>query len=193
MTEANEPAPARREPSGVHLVGLLLAAVAALLLLLALTALNWLSSGGLTTSGKPDSSFTGIRSLLRVAATTHTVQPRFVAHQYFTWGAWVLLAIAVVAAALGNVLGAAGRNGRAAGLVAIVFGLVGVGATFAAVDLLSGVHGTQVPAYSDYIKHVGPAFFCAVAGFLVTAFAGAAAARRPAIPAPEDQPVDAAS
>lgn len=177
----------------MHLLGLLLAAVAAMLLLLALTALNWLSSGGLTTSGKADSSFTGIRSLLRLAAATKTVYPRFVAHQYFTWGAWVLFAIAVVAAALGNVLGAGGRNGRAAGVVAIVFGLLGVAATFAGVDLIGGVHGTQVPAYSDYIKHVGPAFFCAVAGFLVAAFAGAAAARRPPAPAPESQSVDAAS
>lgn len=199
MTQAQDPvdAPAeepavpapRPAPPGVNLIGLLLAGVAAVLLVLALTNLDWLSSGGLTTAGKSDSTFSGLRSLLRLAEASGQAYPRFVAHQYFTWGAWVLLAVTVAAAALGNVLGAAGRNGRPYGLVALVVGIAGVALTFVAIDLIGGKRGVQVPAYSDYIGHVGAAFFCAVAGFLVAAFAGAAAARRPlarAVPARAD-------
>ncbi|WP_375489912.1 hypothetical protein [uncultured Jatrophihabitans sp.] len=203
MTQAEDPVDAPAEdhtaptprpgPSGVNLIGLLLTGVAAVLLLLAVTSLDWLSSGGLTTEGKSDSTFRGLRSLLRLAEASGQAYPRFVAHQYFTWGAWVLLAVVVASAALGNVLGASGRDGRPFGLIALVVGVAGVALTFVAIDLIGGKGGVQVPAYSDYIDHVGAAFFCAVAGFLVAAFAGAAAARRPLARAAPAQPDDAAS
>lgn len=183
MTEpaAAQSSPTRRrpKPAPVHTIGVVLAIVAAVLLLLACTALNWLSSGGLSTGGKDDSSLRGIHRVLSLGGLSGQVDSRFVASIYFTWGAWALLVIGVGAAVLGNLAGAAGHAGRGPGLVALVAGLVGVVATFVAIDLFSAKGTARVPAYSDYIKHVGPAFFCAVAGFLLVSFAGAAAARRP--------------
>ena len=163
------PAPRRR----VGIVGTVLTAVGAVLLVVAYTATDWYD-------GSADSSFSKVHDQLKLVDKAGAAEG--IAKAYFGWLAWVLLVVAVLLAVAANLPSPAAPALR---IVGAIVGIAGMVLTFLAIKLLdtSKLPGSSdvagVPnSYSDYLKHTGPAFYVALGGFLLVAIASVIGPRR---------------
>jgi hypothetical protein len=141
----------------VGVVGLAIAALGAVLIIIGFTATKWLSLEGL-----PGLKFSDIHD----ATNGDTSGASGLAVAYFGWLAWVLFAVVAIGAIIANL------PTSVSGAFRVIGALVAAGAailTFFAIKLDS-----QGGSYREYLKHSGPGYWLAVAGFLIMA-AGAAA------------------
>lgn len=190
------PPPAPAGPrTGLRLgvVGLILAAVGAALLLVSYLAVNWFTTANDSAFGG-SAHFTDVHSHLGTikSESQGIAEPTWIANAWFGWLGWLLLAVAVVLAVLAC-LPVPGLSGVGRGL-GILAALVGIGFTFWAIKLLrltslvsqlpSGERSQvdQFNSYSYYFNHVGIGFWLAVAGFAVTGIGAAIGARRVVTP-----------
>lgn len=147
---------ARLDPGPSQSFGLLgaaFAAAGALLLILALTAVNWFTTAGLGSTHAGD-----LKKILQ--SGTGAVG---IAKAYFAWLGWALVVAVVVLAILANLPWPLARIFRVIG--AIVAAL-GIALTFLAIRLTSTT-GANSPTYGDYLDHARMGFYLAIAGFLL--------------------------
>lgn len=159
--------------SGFGYIGGALVLIGAVLIVIAFTVTNWFDGSG-------KSHFTQMHDAVKVANQSHAAFG--ISYVYFSWLAWVLLAVTVVAGLVGNLPTSASAALRVLGLLAA---LAGIAATFLAIKLLHNGSFQQnqgAPAtYGDYLKHASVAFYLAVGGFLLAAIGSL-------IPAPRRTP-----
>ena len=175
--------PARREDT-IGVVGMVIAAIGALLVVLAFTVFKWFRNGTADNpfgSKNDKSKFSDIHDALdKVSAQINGAGQGLskdvsfgVSKLYFGWLGWVLLGVAVVVAVLALLPTAAAPALR---LVGLIVGIAAAAITVWALDLIS-VSGTlaslvksrgdSVPGFTDYIKHSGLGAWAAIAGFLL--------------------------
>jgi hypothetical protein len=128
-------------------VGATLAGVGGVLLIIAFTAVDWLSLGG-------SISFSDIHDRLAQNSTGSTG----VADTYFSWLGWVLVVAVVVIAIAANLPSPASGPLRAFGAIVAA---AAIALTFFAIQLSDGL------AYSSFIKHAAAGFYLALGGFLL--------------------------
>jgi hypothetical protein len=157
--------PAPRQGFGA--VAAALAVVAAVLGVLAFTALNWFNGD--------NSTFGDIKTVV-TSEQAKAVVNEF-AKLYFSWLGWVLLAAAVVAALLAAMPGI----GSAFRVVGLILAIAGIVATFIALKFYNAKAGSlskDFDGYSTYLKHARLGFYFAVAAFVVAGIASLAGPRR---------------
>lgn len=153
-----DPGPSER----FGIVGAVLAAVGAVLLIVSFTAASWFDTNGLA-------SFNRVHQALGIAGSLGRASG--LATAYFSWLAWVLLVAGVLLALLAlapNPLSGVLR------ITGALVGLLGVALTFGAIQLAPGT------GYRDWLGHVSAGFWLAVAGFALVAVAAALGPRRAA-------------
>jgi hypothetical protein len=144
-------------------LGTVIAAVGAVLVVLSFTVLDWLTRGS-----EPDSHFRTIRRVL----SRDAVPAAGPAKLYFSWLGWALLVAVVVFALLANLPSPLTNAFRVIGALGAA---AAIAVTFVAIKLADG------PAYSEYLKHARIGFYVAVGGFLLVgigALVGPARERR---------------
>ncbi|MFN2518103.1 MAG: hypothetical protein ABR604_03515 [Jatrophihabitantaceae bacterium] len=146
------------------LVGAIIAALGAILVVVAFTAVDWFK-----TRNSAHSHFSDIHRVLgRESAFAATP-----AKLYFAWLGWVLLIVVVLVALLANLPSPAAPALRGLG---VLFALAAIALTFLAVNLVkSGLHG---PAYTTYLKDARLGFYLAVGGFLLAGIGAAIGPKR---------------
>lgn len=147
---------ARLDPGPSQSVGVLgaaFAAAGALLLIIALTAVNWFTTVGLGSTHAGD-----LKKILQ--SGTGAVG---IAKAYFAWLGWALVVAVVVLAVLANLPSPLARIFRVIGAVVAALAIV---ATFLAIRLTS-TSGANSPTYGDYLDHARIGFYLAIAGFLL--------------------------
>jgi hypothetical protein len=129
----------------------------------AFTAVDWFY-------GSQSSSYSSVHKAINAAKLAGVGSPP-IARAYFSWLAWVLLAVAVICTLLAATPTIAGPF-RIAGVVVAVAGVV---ITFIAIKVFndSALLGSAYRGYWSYLKHARLAFYLAVAGFVLIG-AGAA-------------------
>jgi hypothetical protein len=137
----------------VGVVGSVLVLLGGILLVVANTALTWLS-GDDGSGGTLSLKFSDIHKVFNVAGADGS-QP---ARAYFGWLAWVLLVAVVLIGLLANAPMGLSALLRPLGLV---LGLAGAGLTFWALKFDSSV------SIGDELKHTSVGFWIAVAGFVL--------------------------
>jgi len=166
---------AGRPPGGQSfgVVGAVLAVVAAVAGILAFTATNWFSGGG-------NSKFGDVHDVLTQLDKIDAANG--ISVLYFSWLAWVLLAVGVIAALVANLPSSASGPLRALG---VVVGVAGIVITLLAIKIVSkGSAGGQVsnaPAgYGDYLKEAAkaPSLYLSLGAFLLVAIGAAIGPRR---------------
>jgi hypothetical protein len=130
-------------------LGTVIAAVGAVLVVLAFTMLDWLTRGS-----EADSHFRTIHRVL----TRDAVPAAGTAKLYFSWLGWALLVAVVVFALLANLPSPLTNAFRVIGALGAA---AAIAVTFVAIKLADG------PAYSEYLKHARIGFYVAVGGFLL--------------------------
>jgi hypothetical protein len=134
-------------------LGSLIAAVGAVLVVLSFTVLDWFTRGA-----EPNSHFSQIHRVLdregSLAAGT--------AKLYFSWLGWALLVAVVVFALLANLPSPLTTAFRVIGALGAV---AAIAVTFVAIKLVSAPAGA--PSYSEYLKHTRIGFYVAIVGFLL--------------------------
>lgn len=129
-------------------VGTTVAGVGAVLLIVALTAVDWFSQGGVSLS------FSEVHD--RVSADSAAASG--MASAYFSWLAWTLTIVGVIVAVAANLPSPAAGPLRALGAI---LAAAAIAFTFLAIRLATG------GSYSDYISHASVGFYMAVVGFLL--------------------------
>jgi hypothetical protein len=171
MSQALPPERPTRDGSGAHralnsggggerlgVAGTLLVVIGAALVLTAYTALDWYKHD----SGQGASHFSAVHDALRAL---HSVGgANAISYAYFSWLAWVLLAVAVIGALVANLPTSAVRVSRLVGSVVALLGLI---ATALSIQLTSGDRVASTVSYADYVKKAGFGFYVGLAGFLV--------------------------
>jgi hypothetical protein len=165
--------------------GAALVVIGAILGVLAFTVLGWFRNkvGDVGSSSK--STFSKVHDALdnaqNQAKELHVSKYLHfgISPTYFSWLAWVLLAAAVV---LGLLAVSSAGTGAVRGL-AVLVGLAGAGLTIWALDLVEfdrGLPGepSNLPGFTDYIKHSGFGAWAAVAAFLLITIGAAIGPRR---------------
>ncbi len=128
-------------------VGATLAGIGGVLLVIAFTALDWLSVRG-------SSTFGDLGDTLDVNGAANGL-----ARNYFSWLGWLLLVLVVGVAILANLPSPASGPLQALGAVGAA---AGVAITFFAINLYS-----DGQAYTEYLKHARLGFYFALAGFVL--------------------------
>lgn len=161
-----DPGPSQR----FGLVGAGIAAIGAIVLIVAFTAINWFDGSG-------DSHFGDLHKLAGALDDKNLASSWSVV--YFGWLSWVLLAVGFIVAILANLPSPLSAILRGLG---VLIGLVGIALTFAAIKLTKSAAAAQQagspPNYGDYFKHVSIGFWLAVVGFLVIAIGAVIGPRR---------------
>jgi hypothetical protein len=129
-------------------VGTTLAGIGGVLLIVALTAVNWFSQNGVSLS------FSEVHD--RVSANSAAASG--MASAYFSWLAWTLTIVGLIVAVAANLPSPASGPLRALGAV---LAAAAIAFTFLAIRLYTG------NSYSDYISHASVGFYLAVVGFLL--------------------------
>jgi hypothetical protein len=128
-------------------VGATFAGIGGVLLIIAFTAVDWISQGG-------SSTFSDIHDALKA----NPAGASGVATTYFSWLGWVLLIVVIVVAIAATLPTPASGPLRALGAV---IAAAAIALTFFALQISDGV------AYSSVIKHASIGFYLAVGGFLL--------------------------
>jgi hypothetical protein len=180
------PAPATR---GFGIAGAILALIGIVAAVLAFTVLHWFrnakSDSLLHTLGN-DSKFSQIHDGFskvkrQLPPSLHKDVHLGIGPTYFSWLAWVLLAVAVVVTLLALLPSRASAPFR---VLAPIVALVAIGLTFWAIYLirftgrLKAEFPGHVPGYSDYLSHAFLGFWFAVGGFLLIGLGGLLGPRR---------------
>lgn len=129
-------------------IGTTVAGIGAVLLIVALTAVTWISRGGVSLS------FGQVHS--RVGADAAAASG--MAGSYFSWLAWTLTIVTVIVAVAANLPSPAAGPLRALGAV---LAAAAIAFTFLSIRLYTG------RSYSDYISGASVGFYLAVLGFLL--------------------------
>jgi hypothetical protein len=142
-----------------------LAVVAAVLGVVALTAINWFSGGG-------HSHFNDVRKLV----TSEQAKPfaTGLAKVFYGWLAWVLLAVVIVVA----LIAASPNIGRTFRPIGAILAAASIAVTFLAVKFLKSGANSKIDSYGQYLKHARVGFWMLVAAFLLAGIAAAIGARR---------------
>jgi flagellar biosynthesis protein FlhB len=138
-------------------VSFLITIVGAALVILAFTVINWFQ-------GSTSSSFRNIHKTMN-EANAAGIKSEVVAKAYFSWLAWVLLAVVLICA----LLAAVPTIGGPFRIVGPLSAVAAIALTFVAIKLFKDT--TQLDAsyrgYTQYLKHARVAFYLAVGGFLL--------------------------
>jgi hypothetical protein len=158
------PAPYTQRPvsRGVGVSGLILTALGAIGCVIAFTAVDWYKGGR--------SHFSDVSNVVDQADKIGFATGA--AKVYFSWLAWVLLAVAVILAIIANLPTPASGAFRALGALVAA---AGIGMTFWAVQFLH-----HRGAYSEYIKNARVGFYLTLAGFLLIGIGALIGPRRKA-------------
>ncbi|PZS17515.1 MAG: hypothetical protein DLM57_08340, partial [Pseudonocardiales bacterium] len=141
------------------MVGALIAALGAILVIVAFTAVDWFKKG----SGS-HSHFSDIHRALD-QGKGFAAGP---AKLYFAWLGWTLLVAVVIVALLANLPSPAAAALR---ILGSLLALAAIALSFLAISLAkSGLHG---PAYTTYLKDARLGFYLAVGGFLLAGIGAA--------------------
>lgn len=178
---AYAPAPEYREPvSRVNLAAVVVAVVAAVLGVLAVTTLGWYRDDyGSVSSTSSNSTFRDVHDLLHSADGTPSLSFG-IAPVYFAWLGYVLIGLAVLGA-----LAWALTTARILRTLTALLALVGLGLTLWAIDLFSFetpprryVDGAPQTGYFDWLKHTGVGAWAMLAAFVLCLVAALLRPRR---------------
>jgi hypothetical protein len=161
--------------SGFDRVGSMLVGLGCVLILSALTLLNWFRSGsGFFNGAGAHSTFSDVHDLLsgytqQLASQGLSSHVSFGASRsYFGWLGWLLLLAAGGFGAL-----AASAFGTAHFIVrwlGAVVAATGFGVTLLAMNLITfegnAPNNADAPSYGDFLSNSGPGAWCALAGYL---------------------------
>jgi hypothetical protein len=129
-------------------VGATLAGVGAVVLIIALTAVNWVSGNG------SSATFSDVHDAL----DANSAGAAGVASAYFSWLAWLLTIVTVIVAICANLPSPASGPLQALGAV---LAAAAIAFTFLAIRLSTG------GSYSNYISNASVGFYLAIVGFLL--------------------------
>jgi hypothetical protein len=152
---------ARLDPGpslGFGVVGALIAAVGAVTVIVAFSALDWFTKNSITRGSNAHTHFSDIHQLLNVADTIAAGTAKV----YFAWLGWALLVVVAAFALLANLPSPLTNAFRIVGAIAAA---AAIAVTFAAIKLVDT--SASAADYSDFLKHASIGFYAAVAGFLL--------------------------
>jgi hypothetical protein len=139
-------------------VGTVIAAIGAALVIAAFTGLDWFTENSITVGNNAHTHFSDIRKLLDVADPIAAGTAKF----YFSWLAWVLFGVVAVFALLANLPSPLTTPFRIIGAISAA---ASIAITFAAIKLVNA--SSNAAEYSDFLKHTHTGFYLAVGGFLL--------------------------
>lgn len=164
--------PAGGQSFGV--VGTVLAVVGAVAGVIAFTATNWFSGDG------SDSHFSDVHDALTILDKAGAANGLSVL--YFSWLAWVLLGVGLVAAIVANLPSPASGAFRAIG---VVLGVAGIVITVLSIKIISkdsvGAQLDNAPAgFGEYLKNAAkaPSLYLSLGAFLLIAIGAAIGPQR---------------
>jgi hypothetical protein len=149
------------------IVAAALAVVAAALGIISLTAVDWFSGG--------NSKFSDVRKVVTSDQARQFTSS--LSRAYYSWLAWVLLAVVVIAALVAAAPGI-GSPFRVVGVLAAVASIV---VSFIALKFFNSKAGSinsDFRNYSEYLKHARAGFWMLIAAFLVAGIGAAIGAAR---------------